>query len=112
MKTTRQSSSARYLRGKTFPGTTLTVTDVTVNGPKRLVHLSDGSVKEFKTAAGFKKQLYDIMAKNQLATAMRGIRHTAQGVTATIGGKLRGERRIYSSKGRAVAALNKIYGRA
>ena len=106
----KQSRTVAYLKGKRLDGTGKTVEDVQVKGTQRIVTFKDGS-HEVMHRDAFMDKFIHTMNRHQAASSKRGMRKLPGGkVAITLGGKQRGERKIYSSESEATKALSRKYG--
>lgn len=108
-----QSSTTRFLSGKRLPGYSQKVTTVnkSQDGRSRIVHFENGTsirVPKQKLVKAFN----DLLTQQQRARAIQSIRVKPGGkASVTIGGAIRGERKIYGSVGAAKAAVTRAYGK-
>lgn len=107
------SSMMRFLKGRQLPdaGTDAPIARVVKQGNKRIVTFGDGTRKTY-TKANLVAQFNKRLQQDQAKMAVRSIRFVDEkrkSVKVTIGGKQKGERKTYSSRGHALRAVERAY---
>jgi hypothetical protein len=104
------SSTERYLKGKIYPGTDSKISSVEKEGAVRVIHLKKGG-QVTVSKEQLRAVMSDIMSAEQKADMLKTMRKTSKGVSVTIGGTEKGERKTYKTAAAAKAAVSRYYGK-
>ncbi len=107
----QQSSTTRYLKGKTLPGMQKPVKTVEKFGDRRIV-ISEGGERMTLSKKQLNNKFHSVMAQQQKAAVIEVATHHRDGtVTVPIGGEIKGTPKRYASEASMKSALGRLYGK-
>lgn len=106
-----ESSSTRFLKGRTIAGLSQPVKTVLARGDQRTI-VTEGGERLTVSKRKLTSLLHSAIGAEQLSNSLRSVRTNSDGTAAiTIGGSERGTRKTYISTKAAQAAAHRYYSK-